>query len=349
LRMDAVHSIEDNSAVHFVHELKQAVNDLEVRTGKKKLLIAELDLNDKRFLDAPEYGGYGLDGQWVDEFHHALRSVLTGEQDGYYEDFGTLQHLEHAYRNTYVYNGIYSKHRKRIFGTQPDHPYFKYVIFAQNHDQVGNRPTGNRLASSISFEGLKLAAAAILLSPYTPLLFMGEEYAEKNPFLYFVDHEDETLKNNISKGRQKEFCYFNFEEGFPEPHMPDTFEQSKLSWNIDSVERATMLDFYKHLIRFRKFHPVMQARERSSMLVHPAEGSILSIERFDSIGRLLIVMNTGKQKSTYTNHSTCSYKKLMDSSDLIWNGPAHPGFNELKAGKSAVINPLSVSVYQSIS
>ena len=349
LRLDAVHSIEDKSAVHFVYELKQAVDELGKRSGKCKLLIAELDLNDKRFLDLPEQGGYGLDGQWVDEFHHALRSVLTGETQGYYEDFGTLKHLENAYKNTYVYNGIYSRYRKKIFGTQPENPYYQYIIFTQNHDQIGNRPEGDRLTMAVSFEALKLSASAILLSPYVPLLFMGEEYAEQNPFLYFVDHTDEVLKNGISDGRKKEFCYFNFENGFPVPHGQETFQRSKLSWNFDPVERKTMLAFYKHLIRFRKLHPVMQVKERGTMIVHAEEGNMLSIERFTAIDRLLIVMNTSKQKSTYTNHSGFSYQKLMDSSDLIWGGPARPASSELKAGKSALINPLSVSVYQSVS
>lgn len=347
LRMDAVHAINDTSAMHFVEELNAHVMELEKRSGKKKILIAELDLNDTRFLRSSEKGGYGLDGQWADEFHHALHSILTDDRDGYYEDFGTMQHLENAYRNTFVYNGIYSKHRKKIFGSQPDNPYHQYVVFSQNHDHIGNRPLGDRLASTLSFEALKLAAAAVLLSPYVPLLFMGEEYAEQNPFLYFVDYKDEDLGKNVSEGRKKEFSCWDLKE-FIDPLLKDTFNKSKLSWAHESPEGSVMLAYYKYLIQFRKNNSVMLATERSDMTVHPSNGAILAIERFTDNERLLIIMNFGKQKQSYLNNTISDYRMLLDSSDKEWGGINQIIFGELRKNESAEINPLSVRLYQSI-
>jgi maltooligosyltrehalose trehalohydrolase len=185
LRLDAVHAIKDLSAIPFVRQLKELATEIEVRTGRRKLLIAELDLNDPRYIHPPAKGGYGLDGQWVDEFHHALRTLLTGDKSAYYEDFGEIGQLEKAFRDTYVYDGVYSRYRKRTYGGHADGcAYEQFVVFAQNHDQVGNRACGDRLTEHLTTAQLKLAAATVLLSPYVPLLFMGEEYGERNPFLF---------------------------------------------------------------------------------------------------------------------------------------------------------------------
>ena len=186
LRLDAVHAIKDFSAITFLQELRQLAAEIERTTGCKKLLIAEMDLNDPRYINPPDKGGYGLNGQWIDEFHHALRTLLTGDRSAYYEDFGTIEQLEKAFRHTYVYDGIYSAYRKRHFGGHAgNNPYDQFIVFAQNHDQVGNRALGDRLTNILSFEQLKLAAATVLLSPYVPLLFMGEEYGERRPFQFF--------------------------------------------------------------------------------------------------------------------------------------------------------------------
>src|SRR5690606_6998233 len=151
LRLDAVHAIWDFSAKHFLEELSEAAASLEKRSGRKKVLIAELDLNSPRYIKPAEKGGYGLQGQWIDEFHHAMHSLLTGEVNGYYEDFGSIEHLVRALRDAYVYTGQYSRHRKRHFGRMPmgTSP-GQFVVFAQNHDQIGNRMLGDRLASQLS-------------------------------------------------------------------------------------------------------------------------------------------------------------------------------------------------------
>ncbi|HEV2355897.1 MAG TPA: malto-oligosyltrehalose trehalohydrolase, partial [Puia sp.] len=250
LRLDAVHAIKDFSAIPFVQQLKELAADIQRRTGRHKLLIAELDLNDPRYIHPPAKGGYGLDGQWVDEFHHALRTLLTGERKGYYEDFGEVNHLEKAFRNTYVYDGAYSPHRHRTFGNHADAcPYEQFVVFDQNHDQVGNRACGDRLTGNLSKAQLRLAAATVLLSPYVPLLFMGEEYAERNPFPYFVSFEDPALIRAIREGRASEFAGLaGGAPKIPDPASPETFARAVLSWDID----RPMLECYKELIRLRK-------------------------------------------------------------------------------------------------
>lgn len=348
LRMDAVHAMWDNSAIHIMQELQEKVRALEETTGRKKILIAELDLNNTRYINQPEKGGYGLDGQWIDEFHHALHSLLTGETDGYYSDFGSVRHLENALRNTYVYNNTYSEHRKKIFGMQvQDNPYSQFVVFSQNHDHIGNRPVGDRLTVSLSLESLKLAAAAVLLSPYVPLLFMGEEYGEKNPFLYFVHHEDEVLAKSICEGRKKEFSYFNFKDEFPDPQQEEVFKNSKLSWNYDSDDDSkVMLSLYKHLISFRKNHPAMLGKERHSIHVHESQGNILCFERMHADMHLLIVLNFGKEKESFINNTGIACTKLFDSSEHVWNGPGDGPCTALGAHATIEMNPLSAVVYE---
>ncbi len=347
LRLDAVHAICDMSANHFIQELKNEVLKLEATTGKQKILIAEFDLNNPRYIDTVKKGGFGLDAQWNDEFHHALHSLVTGETNGYYEDFGTLKQLEDAFVNTYVYNGIFSKHRHRMFGAlKVDNHYDQFVVFSQNHDQIGNRALGDRLTNMLNFEQLKLVAATVLLSPYVPLLFMGEEYGETNPFLFFVDHKPE-LAEKVSGGRRKEFSYFNFKDDFPDPQAEETFLKSKLSWNLETESNSTLLAYYKYLIQFRKSHPAMEAIERESMIVHPVgDGKILSFERTNLDDHLLIVLNFGTENSHFLNNTTTKFKLKFDSSAKKWNGSGDSIFGELYPNESITINGMSALIFE---
>lgn len=348
LRLDAVHAIWDNGAQHIMQQLKQQVEALEKSTGRNKILIAEIDLNNPRYINPVEKGGYGLDGQWIDEFHHSLRAVLTGDNSGYYEDFGTLEHLERAFRNTYVYNDVYSKHRKRFFGTSiDDNPYSQFVVFSQNHDQIGNRALGDRLNQNVNFEQQKLAAATVLLSPYVPMLFMGEEHADDSPFQFFVHHTDPELASKVTAGRKEEFSYFNFKEEFPDPQDEDTFMRSKLSWKFEGNERAQMmLNYYKTLIALRKTHPALQQKDRKSMKVHAVSGNVLVFERFCATGKLLIALNFGHAKESVpaTVCGTCT--KIFDSSDIEWGGPELVWFGELHLEESTFLNPHSATIYE---
>ena len=348
LRMDAVHAIWDNSALHITQELKQYVATLEKTTGANKILIAEIDLNNPRYINPIEKGGYGLDGQWVDEFHHALRAVLTGDRDGYYEDFGTLQQLQQAFKNTYVYDHAYSPHRKQFFGAPiQDNPYGQFIVFSQNHDQIGNRALGDRLNQNLGFEQLKLAAAAVLLSPYVPLLFMGEEHAESNPFQFFVHHTDPDLAQKVTQGRKEEFAYFNFKDEFPDPQSEHTFTNSKLSWRFEEDSEASlMLSYYKYLISFRKTYPCMQLKSRESMKVHEVSGNVLVLERFCSTGHLLIAFNFSKQKESVPATVCGPCVKIFDSSDIEWGGPELVWFGDLHLEESTYLNAMSATIYE---
>lgn len=347
LRMDAVHAIIDFSAKHFMQELKEEVERQEERTGRKKVLIAEIDLNNVRYINPIAKGGYGIDGQWVDEFHHALHSVLTGETDGYYEDFGTVNELEKAFRNPYVYDGVYSTHRKKIFGSDASgNPFHQFVVFTRNHDQVGNRVLGDRLTSTLNFEELKLAAASTLLSPYVPMLFMGEEYGEKNPFLYFVSHTDKALIENIRNGRKEEFSYFNFKDEFPDPESEETFEKSMLSWSLDKEQHANMLRFYKYLISFRKKNKAMQSTRRNSLIVHPAQNKMLALERMNEGDQILVLFNYSKEKDSIKNPSSSPFKKIFDSSSKEWKGDGETAPDQISKNDVIAMNASSVVIYE---
>jgi maltooligosyltrehalose trehalohydrolase len=349
LRLDAVHAIWDFSARHFIEELKAKVTQLEEKTGRKKILIAEFDLNNPRYINPPFQGGYGLDGQWIDEFHHALHSVITGETDGYYEDFGRPSDIAKALKDSYVYTGQYSVHRKKLFGALPkNNPYSQFVVFAQNHDQIGNRLLGDRLTTQLSLEGLKLAAAAYLLSPHVPMLFMGEEYGEKNPFQYFISHTEEELVQMVREGRKKEFSYFNWQGEVPDPQSEETFRKCVLSWNYeDDGTAATMLTYYKELIAFRKTRTAMQGRERNSLNVLPsADPNIVSFERSHEGDRILIVLNFSKERVPYSPPYSFPVHKIFDSSSDKWRLQGKSNGAPLNGKNTLTMNAESAAIFE---
>ncbi len=226
LRLDAVHAIVDHSAVHLLEELATSVEELSARLGRHFVLIAESDLNDPRIVRSAELGGFGLDAQWSDDIHHALHSVLTGEREGYYADFGSLTDLATALTRPYVYAGRYSEHRKRRHGRPPTSlPAHRFVAYLQNHDQLGNRACGERLCHLVNTDRAKIGAALVLLSPYIPLLFQGEEWAATAPFQYFVDFQSEPdLGQAVSIGRTQEFASFGWNPAdVPNPTNIETF------------------------------------------------------------------------------------------------------------------------------
>jgi maltooligosyltrehalose trehalohydrolase len=347
LRLDAVHAIFDSGAVHFMQQLKERVSDVEHRTERRKILIAEIDLNNPRYINPPEKGGYGLDGQWIDEFHHALRTLLTGDKSAYYEDFGSIADLEKAFRNTYVYDGVYSVHRRRTFGGKADaNPYSQFVVFAQNHDHVGNRAFGDRLTTCLSIEELKLAAAAVLLSPYVPMLFMGEEYGGKNPFQFFVDFSDPSLIDSVRKGRSIEFQGFAAGHELPDPQSPQTFDCSVLSWEDRSDTSSGLLEYYRRLIGLRKSRPALQGVTRDSMTVHPSDGMVLSFERKILGDQLFIWLHFGSQPVSQKNNTGEWLNKIFDSASSQWMGPGELAFGEIPPGSPIELAPYSVAVFE---
>ncbi len=255
LRLDAVHAFIDTSAMHILEQLAAEVDALEATLGRHLVLIAESDLNDPRVVRGREAGGYGMDAQWSDDFHHALHVALTGERRGYYEDFESLRHLAEALEHTFVYRGTYSAHRRRAHGRPPDGlPPARFVHCMQNHDQVGNRARGERSSHLMSVGRLKIAAALVLVPPYVPLLFQGEEWGATAPFQYFTEHEDPDLGRAVSEGRRREFAGFGWQpEDVPDPQAPETFLRSRLDWSETAREpHASVLAWHRDLIALRR-------------------------------------------------------------------------------------------------
>ncbi len=255
LRLDAVHAFNDRSAIHFLEQLTGDVHQLEASLGKHFMLIAESDLNDPRIVKAEEAGGYGLDAQWSDDFHHALFAVISGERDGYYADFGTLACLAKSLQCVFVYDGIYSEYRGRIHGRKvvglSGH---RFIGFVQNHDQVGNRAQGERVSHEAGIGRSKIAAALVLAAPFVPMLFQGEEFGTSAPFLYFTDYEDPELGRAISEGRKKEFVSFGWSpDQIPDPQQESTFTNSRLRWpEVSQEPHASLLQWHKDLIKLRR-------------------------------------------------------------------------------------------------
>ncbi len=324
LRLDAVHAVYDHSANPFLRQLAHAVRTASHHLGRRIYAIPESDLNDPNMVTPPELGGHGFDAQWSDDFHHALHALLTGERTGYYADFGEIRHLVKAFRDGFVYTGQYSKGRGRSHGNDSRRiPAGRLVVFAQNHDQVGNRLLGDRLSHLIDFESLKLAAGAVILSPFLPLLFMGEEYCEDARFLYFVSHGDPALIEAVRSGRREEFAAFGWEQEPPDPQAEETFRSSKLDAALcRDREHRVLREYYCELIRLRKANPAL---------------ALLSKDHLDAIGfekhRVLFVRRWNGAAEAFTlchfaDHDSSvllpvpkgGWKKLIHSGDRRWCG-----------------------------
>ena len=274
LRLDAVHAIVDDSAVHLLEELSTRVDELAAHVGRPLFLIAESDLNDPRFVRSRDAGGYGIDAAWADEWHHALHAVLTGETNGYYEDFGSLAQLATALERAWVYAGEWSPHRGRVHGRPPTGlEGWRFVVCTQNHDQVGNRAAGERLSQLVSPGRLRIAAALLLTSPFVPMLFQGEEWGASTPFQYFTDHEDAELGRAVSEGRRNEFRHFGWDPSdVPDPQDPATFERSVLRWDeAGGGSHAELLEWDRGLIRLRKALPELSDGRRDTVHVEVDE------------------------------------------------------------------------------
>ena len=287
LRLDAIHGIFDFSARHILVELSARFHDQAAQLGRRAWLIAESDLNDVRVVKPEAAGGYALDAQWLDEFHHSLRTYLTGANRSYLGGFGELKHIQKAIREGFVYDGCYSPFRRRHFGSSSrDLPGERFVAFLQNHDQVANTSQGARLRRLISMEQYKIAVALLVCSPALPLLFMGEEFAENNPFLYFTSHGDPALGRAVSEGRWKEFEEFTVSGEFVDPQLPEAFERSKLNWDLlEEPEHRTMLNFYCELIQLRRCWPCLHNGRKDLTRVEVDEAARwLRMERTDPAG-----------------------------------------------------------------
>jgi maltooligosyltrehalose trehalohydrolase len=351
LRIDAIHGIFDFSARHFLRELGEAVHARAGELGRRIYVIPESDLNDVRVISPPELGGYGLDAQWNDDFHHCLHTLLAGEKSGYYQDFGTIVQMEKAYRDGFVYSGQYSPFRKRRHGSSSkDRPASQFVVFSQNHDQVGNRMQGERLSSLVSFEALKLAAGCVILSPYLPLLFMGEEYGETAPFLYFVSHSDPGLIEAVRNGRKEEFRAFGWEGEPPDPQNEETFLAAALHWEERTKgSHGTLLRFYKQLIALRTRTPALFELERERTEVRDcAAEKVLIMRRRSSDGKshVCVLLNfIANDVSFQATLPEGPWEKILDSSDGMWEGPGAVLPGMLVNGDAATMRGHSIAVY----
>jgi maltooligosyltrehalose trehalohydrolase len=306
LRIDAVHAFVDRSAIHFLEQLAAEVEVLEASLARRLVLIAESDLNDPRVVTPREAGGLGIDAQWSDDFHHALFAVLNPREiQGYYTDFGSLGQLAKALEQTFVYDGIYSRYRKRIHGRTPvGLPQHRFLGYIQNHDQVGNRAVGDRISQIAGLERAKIAAAIVLTSPFIPMLFQGEEWAASSPFLYFADHADIQLARAVSEGRKKEFAAFGWDPAsIPDPEIPATFEASKLKWDeVTSPDHAEMLEWYRSLIRLRRSTPCLNdGTPGKTHVTYDEQEKWLRMER----ETITVICNLGEREYAYPISRGC--------------------------------------------
>jgi maltooligosyltrehalose trehalohydrolase len=350
LRLDAIHGIFDMSAKHILEELAETVEEFSHREGRKFYLIAESDLNDVRVIRKKELGGYGIDAQWCDDFHHSVHTLLTSEATGYYADFGKLDHLVKSLKEGFVYSGEYSQYRKRRHGSASrDYPASQFIVCIQNHDQVGNRLRGERLSQLVPFEALKLAAGVLFVSPYVPLLFMGEEHAEDSPFMYFVSHTDENLIRAIREGRKQEFESFQWHQEPPDPQSIDTFLLSKIKWQKRKEgKHKAILEYYRALIKFRKGIPALAHLNKNSLDIETmAENKIILLRRWHSGSHIFCVMNlSDKEVRLPIDFPEQKWALLLDSSDTQWMGPGTRVPESVQGKNELILNPYGFVLYE---
>jgi maltooligosyltrehalose trehalohydrolase len=324
LRLDAVDAIFDHSAKPFLEDLSERTGTLAEAIGRKLILTAESDRNDPRIIRPRDLGGYGIDAQWCDDFHHGLHALLTGEKCGYYADFGGPDRLVRSMKEAYVYQGEYSvfkgrRHGAPPTGCRPD----QFIVFAQNHDQAGNRLGGTRLAHLVSFEAAKLAAACVLVSPFIPMLFMGEEYAESAPFLFFVDHPDRDLLDRVRVGRKKAMEAFAWTATPEDPGDPATFARSRIGWEKrDSGQHAIMLAYYRELLRLRATMPALGVPGGLLAAGRLDAGPAIFLRRAHGKSEIVAVLNfSGSAVTTALPVEGGTWRKRLDSCDACWGGP----------------------------
>lgn len=354
LRLDAIHTIFDNGAKSIWELLYEKIQLLQQKLGRSYYMIAESDLNSPRVIKKPEQGGYGFTAQWLDDFHHTLYVLLDKEGHKRYGDFGRMEQMAKAYTDGFVHTGEYVKFRKRRYGaSSAGIPGDHFVVFNLNHDQVGNRVGGERLSLLIDFERQKLAAAAVMLSPYVPLLFMGEEYAEEAPFFYFVSHSEKKLIEAVQNGRREEFAAFGGDD-FVDPQDEETFNRSKLQWEKRTQgKQGRMLEWHKTLIELRRTHPVLQNFDKSDIRASAIGQSGLVLDRQSEDGQLhLICMLNFSEEAIdcIVPDWSDGWQKRLDSKESQWleeggeSSEASPA--ALKPGQTVRVAPLSAVVYE---
>ena len=355
LRCDAVHMVYDNGAVHFWEYVHRHVQQLQQQTGRTYYLVAESDLNSPKVVTAPGYGGYGFDAQWLDDFHHALYTVLDKKGKGRYEDYGELTQLAKGYTDGFVLSGEWTKYRNKKYGrSSAGIPGNRFVVFNQNHDQIGNRVKGERLSVLVDNERLKMAAAAIMLAPYVPMLFMGEEYGERAPFYYFISHADPALIKAVRQGRKEEFANFGFEQEPPDPQDEQTFDDCKLRWEQrDQGRHKLLLQWHRHLITMRRTLPALQNFDKHGVTADVFADTLLMLRRksADDRQQLVCIFNfSDKEVVCPLSDEDGRWKKLLDSRSNEWtvNGISQFRLPEELDGRTLDVPPVTVAVYEKL-
>jgi len=331
LRLDAVHELIDRSAMHFLEQLSREIEDLSASVGRPMFLIGESDLNDPRFVMPREANGYGLDAQWSDDFHHSLFTLLLQEPHGYFQDFGSIADFATTLRQAFLYNGRYSRFRKRNHGRPVlNLSYHRFLGYIQNHDQIGNRARGERLEQLVGIEKARLAAGIVMTAPFLPMLFMGEEWAASTPWMYFADFQDEPLRQAVREGRRRDFRDFGWTEDVPVPDDPNTFLCSKLKWNeLSEPRHAEMYRWYRDLIHLRKKTLALNLGDFSRMSVHMSEE-----ERwiYTDRGNVRTMMNFAEHANRF---------RIEPGSELLLCSSAEPE----RTSEHVVLPALSMAVY----
>jgi maltooligosyltrehalose trehalohydrolase len=343
LRLDAVHAIYDFGAQHILSEIQRVAEEVAQAQNRQIHIIAESDLNDPRLLHAREQGGYGLGAQWSDDFHHVVHAQLTGETQGYYADFGRPEQLAQVLNDPFVYGGDYSEHRQRRHGAPAAHlPGDRFVVAIQNHDQVGNRARGDRLSTLVDPPRLRLGASLLLLAPHLPMLFMGEEYGETHPFLFFCSFSDEALVEAVRNGRRNEFAAFAWQGEVPDPQSPDTFAASRLSWTWpEGSSAAGLRQLYQDLLHARPLWPALTNYvERRANLVERSDSPLLYLERGPQGGEpLRIVFNLSGKPLDLPDVGQANAELLFSSEHSRYHGSRD------KANKVRELLPYECLVY----
>lgn len=331
LRLDAVHAIYDLEAQHILAEIQANVQQIATSQNRHVQVIAESNQNDTRLTDPPEQHAFGLDGVWSDDFHHAVHTIVTGEIEGYYRDFGKKGHLVKAFRDVFVYDGVYSVHRQRKHGSKVEsRDRCQFVVSVQNHDQVGNRALGDRFGTLISPEAQRLAGALLLLCPCTPMLFMGEEYGERNPFPFFCSFEDANLNEAVRQGRREEFAAhaFEWETEPPDPPAEQTFLSATLSWSWpDGTHHAGIRQMYQDLIQARRRWTVLRDQATNITSHDDADESPLLVLAFGDPETFLLVANLSNTAQSLPSIAANADQRLFSSWEpkysLVETDPDH--------------------------
>jgi maltooligosyltrehalose trehalohydrolase len=351
LRIDAVHGIFDFGAKHLLAEMREAFHAQAHALGRAAWLIAESDLNDVRIVRAADRGGFAMDAQWSDDFHHALIALVTGNRQGFFGDFGTIDDVRKALVEGFVYDGRRSRYRRRRHGSSSaaEHGH-KFVVYIQNHDQVANASLGERLSTVTDPERHKLSACVLLCSPNLPLLFMGQEYGEVAPFHYFISHGDPALVEAVREGRRKEYSAFDHVRNFPDPQDRHTFDNCKLDWRrLTHQPHFGILQLYRDLIRIRRSHPALAGGDKSLLEVSTGDGWLALFRSAPGAPAVWLACNLSDEPRTIPGPPAVGALDL-----LIWSGApqyagppgALPPPGTLPAPGDLALHPCSAAIYR---